>query len=184
MSLVEMMTTRATRTSPPTTYDPHAASRRTRKYPNAATTRLIRPTTTSITVELISGAAARNESVATRRLDAKTPTYMIRARTTMTAAPYAPNCPLAWSICGTPSFGPWAAWRAMPTPPMALPRTMATIAHHNDSPKRVVAPAPVTIVMGLRFMPNQIATSSLERPRRSPTGIGAIACCSSAKSLF
>ena len=42
------------------------------------------------------------------RLEAKKPTYMTTTTAMTTSAPTEPNCPRVWTICGTPSVGPWA----------------------------------------------------------------------------
>ena len=48
--------------------------------------------------------------------------------------PRYPNCARDWIICGRPSVGPCAAWKAMKTVPVRMPSTPARIVHHIDSP--------------------------------------------------
>ncbi len=78
------------------------------------------------------GARPCRDFPASTMFDAKKPTYMAAATTTITSAPITPNCARLWIICGTPSCGPCAECSAMKTPPTSWPTRIASTLDQND----------------------------------------------------
>ncbi len=91
---------------------------------------------------------------------------LIRAARRGTITPRKPNWARDWIICGRPSSGPWAAWKAWKAVPIRMPSTLATTVPARDRP-RLGPTKPTAMDMKWKLLRNQNGPWSRIFPCRS-----------------
>ncbi len=97
------------------------------------------------------------------------PTKVNKVAARGTITPRYPNWPRDWIICGSPSRGPWLAWKAMKNVPTSSPSALASTVHPTDRP----SPGPMKPsdnVKGWKFPWNQKGPCFQSFPCRSAKG--------------
>src|SRR5258708_5222801 len=99
--------------------------------------------------------------------------YVNSMANSATMTPRKPNWARDWIICGSPSVGPWVAWRAMKTVPTRIPAVPATIVHPRDRPSDGPM-KPIGMVKYWKLPRNHSGAWCQTLPCRSLSGIQSI----------